>query len=126
MYDRALTREIIRQMLEAIRRIERRTVGLSNPNDFLSSDEGLDKLDAVCMMLIALGESCKQLDKQTEGQLLPHYPETDWKGVKGIRDVMSHQYFDINAEIIYSVCRNHIPQVKTTLERMCKDLGQPE
>lgn len=126
MYDRTLAREIIRQMLEAIHRIERRTAGLSNANDFLSSDEGLDKLDAVCMMLIALGESCKQLDKQTEGHLLPHYPDTDWKGVKGIRDVMSHQYFDINAEIIYSVCRNHIAQVKTTLERMYQDLGNLE
>jgi len=123
MYDRALAREIVRQMLEAVRRIERRTAGLSAPNDFLSSDEGLDKLDAVCMMLIALGESCKQLDKHTTGQLLPKFPDTDWKGVKGIRDVMSHQYFDINAEIIYSVCRTHIPRIKTTLERIYKELG---
>ncbi|OQB39009.1 MAG: hypothetical protein BWY09_01202 [Candidatus Hydrogenedentes bacterium ADurb.Bin179] len=122
MFDRPLAREIIRQMIEAARRIERRTAGLSNPNDFLSSDEGLDKLDAVCMMLIAIGESCKQLDKYTDGQLLPRYPEIDWKGVKGIRDVMSHQYFDINAEIIYSVCRTHIPHLKTTLEVMYQDM----
>lgn len=122
MFDRRLAREIVRQMLEALRRIERRSAGLSNPNDFVSSDEGLDKLDAISMMLIAMGESCKQLDKHTQGRLLPDYPEIDWKGVKGIRDVMSHQYFDINAEIIYSVCRTHIPQLKTTLENMYRDL----
>jgi uncharacterized protein with HEPN domain len=107
MFDRGLAREITRQMLEAIRRIERRAAGVSNPDDFVSSDDGLDKLDAICMMLIAIGESCKQLDKHTEGQLLPKYPGIDWKGIKGIRDVMSHQYFDINAEIVFSVCRNH-------------------
>jgi len=118
MYDRTLVLEIISQMLEAIRRIERRSSGLSSPNDFVTSDEGLDRLDAICMMLIALGESCKQLDKYTEEQLLSKYPDMDWKGVKGIRDVMSHQYFDINAEIIYAVCRNHIPQLKATLEKM--------
>jgi uncharacterized protein with HEPN domain len=122
MYDRRLAREITRQMLEAIRRIERRAAEAGNPNDFVSSDEGLDKLDAICMMLIAIGESCKQLDKHTDGRLLPEYPGIDWKGIKGIRDVMSHQYFDINAEIVFSVCRDHIPQLKATLERIYRDL----
>lgn len=37
------------------------------------------------MMLIALGESVKTLDKLTDRKLLPTYPSIDWKGVMGVR-----------------------------------------
>ena len=44
-------------------------------------------------MLIAIGESLKNLDKITGGSLLAKYPEVDWKGAKGARDIISHHYF---------------------------------
>ena len=39
----------------------------------------------------------------------------------GIRDVISHHYFDINAEIVFSVCKTHIPRLKITFEKMLHD-----
>jgi uncharacterized protein with HEPN domain len=39
------------------------------------------RLDAICMNLIALGETVKGLDKLTAGELLLNYPEIYWKGV---------------------------------------------
>lgn len=75
------------------------------------------------MMLIALGESCKNLDKVTGGDLLNRYPEIDWKGVKGIRDILSHHYFDLDAEVVFFVCKKHIPSLLATLEVMLKELG---
>jgi len=122
MRDPALVREIIRQMLEAIERIERRVSGLTNPNDFVTNNEGLDRLDASCMMLIAIGESCKHLDKVTGGELLSKCPDIDWKGVMGIRDVISHHYFDINAEVVYSTCKTHIPRLKVALETLSREM----
>jgi|GEM_PF-3895419 hypothetical protein len=44
----------------------------------MTSDEGIDRLDAICVMLIAIGESCKHLDKITDGKLLARYPSIDW------------------------------------------------
>lgn len=89
MSDPALIREVLSQILMGARRIERRAAWVLVPNDFLDSDAGLDKLDAICMMLIAIGESVKNLDKITDGKLLPRFPQVDWKGVKGVRDVIS-------------------------------------
>jgi uncharacterized protein with HEPN domain len=122
MPDFALAGEILEQMLEAVSRIERRSSGIGTANDFMSSDEGLDRLDAICMMLIALGESCKHLDRITEGRLLPRYPSIDWKGVKGIRDVLSHQYFDLDAEAVFGVCKKHIPELKRVMTAMLHDI----
>ena len=48
----------------------------------------MEKLDAACMVLIAIGESVKTLDKLTEKELLPIYPSIDWKGVMGVRDII--------------------------------------
>lgn len=118
MPEPELIRNILKQNLEAIGRIERRFAGIARANDFVSSDEGLDRLDAICMMLIALGESCKHLDKITDGGLLSRYPSVDWKGVKGIRDVLSHQYFDLDAEAVFTVCKKHIPELKRVFEAL--------
>ena len=63
MFDRELAKEIIRQTLTAANRIERRFKGVQNSDDFLLSETGIDKLDAICMMLIAIGENLKNLDK---------------------------------------------------------------
>ncbi|MES9856898.1 MAG: HepT-like ribonuclease domain-containing protein [Sedimenticola sp.] len=57
------------------------------------------------MMLIAIGESLKSLDKITHGTLLKRYPEIDWKGAKGIRDILSHHYFDLDAEVFMEPVR---------------------
>jgi len=35
----------------------------------------MEKLDAICMQLIAIGESLKDIDKITGGSLLTAYPE---------------------------------------------------
>ncbi|MFN3761967.1 MAG: antitoxin, partial [Anaerolineae bacterium] len=70
MYDRELVRDILLQILEATRRIARRFAPISSVADFLRSEEGLEKLDAICMQLIAIGEGIKHIDKITRGALL--------------------------------------------------------
>ncbi len=109
MFDRELAKEILRQILTAVNRIERRFKDVHSSDDFLLSDAGIDKLDAICMMLIAIGENLKNLDKVTSGKLLIQHPEVDWKGAKGMRDIISHHYFDLNAEVVFSVCKDRIP-----------------
>jgi len=118
MYDRELVQEVVNQILIAIDRIERRIQKISTPNDFLSSELGIDMLDSIAMMLITIGENCKNLDKMTKGSLMSQFNEVDWKGVKGMRDIISHHYFDINAEIVFFTCKKKIPPLKEILEKI--------
>ena len=53
----------------------------------------------------------KNLDKVTENSLLLNYPEIEWKKVKGMRDIITHHYFDLNSEAIFLVCQQHIPEL---------------
>jgi uncharacterized protein with HEPN domain len=118
MYDRELAREILGQILIAANRVQRRSADIVTWEQFLTSDEGLDKLDAICMMLIAIGENLKNLDKVTGGMLLANYPEVDWKGAKGMRDIISHHYFDLDAEVVHALCRNRIPGLIETIKKI--------
>jgi len=74
------------------------------------------------MQLIAIGESLKNLDKITNGELLPNYPQVDWKGAKGMRDVITHHYFNLDAEAVYDVCVEDIPVLIKTLNCMRNDI----
>ena len=66
------------------------------------------------MRLIAIGEGFKQVDKLTNHQLLAEYPDIEWKNIKGIRDVLSHHYFNMDAEVIYRVCEDHLEALLDT------------
>lgn len=121
MFDRELINEILNQILEATSRIERRCIAINSPDDFLATEAGIDKLDGICMMLIAIGESLKNLDKITDGKLFALHPEIDWKGAKGIRDIISHHYFDLNAEVVFSVCMDRLPDLVRAIKSMQKD-----
>lgn len=122
MYDIELVKEILHQILWSGQTITRRFASITSPEDFVVSEEGLEKLDAICMQLITIGENVKNLDKVTKGELLPRYPQIEWKRVMGIRDVLSHHYFDLDAEIVYSVCESHIEELIRAVQRMLTEL----
>jgi uncharacterized protein with HEPN domain len=122
MYDIELVKEILHQILWSAQTIAKRFSSITSPEDFVVSEEGLEKLDAICMQLIAIGENVKNLDKVTKGELLLRYPQIEWKRVMGIRDVLSHHYFDLDAEIVYSACESHIEELVRTVQRMLTEL----
>ncbi len=121
-FDKELVKETIKQITVAVHRIERRGREVYTADDFLRSEAGIDRLDAICMMLIAIGENLKNLDKITDGKLLCQYPEVDWRGAKGMRDIISHHYFDLNAEVVFSVCKDHLPKMMSALSAIEKSL----
>lgn len=124
MCDIDLVKEILRQILWSTQTISKRFGPITSPEDFTASEAGLEKLDAICMQLIAVGESVKHLDDVTEGALLRHYPEIEWKRVKGMRDVLSHHYFDIDAEVVYVTCATQVKQLGTVVQLMLVELEQ--
>jgi len=79
MFDKKLILEILEQIQNAIQTIQRRFEPIRTVNDFTDSEGGVEKLDAICMQLIAIGESLKNLDKVTDNSLLRRYPGIDWK-----------------------------------------------
>jgi uncharacterized protein with HEPN domain len=79
-------------------------------------------MDAISMVLVAVGEEFKAIDRKTDGKLLSRYPDMDWRGVTGVRDVLAHAYFQVNAEQLFGICRDDIPRLVDTVRRMIAEL----
>ena len=123
--QRELALDILTDIQSAIERIRERTKGIRSVDDFLSSEQGMIVLDATCMLLIAVGESLKNLDKVTEGKLLPTYPSIPWKQVKGLRDIIAHHYFDIDASQIFWILSNELSPLEQALQFFIDSLSEP-
>jgi len=121
-YDRELVIEILGQISDAVCVVLERFEVVSDVSYFTDTPRGKEKLDSICMLLIAIGESIKKIDKITNKTLLKAYPNVDWKAAKGMRDIMAHHYFDIDAEEIYFVCDKKLEELGNTIDRMKRDL----
>ena len=75
------------------------------------------------MMLITIGEGLKNLDKRAGDTLLKRYPEVDWKSAMGLRGILSHNYFGVNARAIFGICRDEIPTLIATIEKMQEEMA---
>ena len=122
MFDHEIIIDSLHKIRSAITTIMERTAVVDNPNDFLCSPDGMMRLDAICMNLIALGEAVKGFDKQTHGELLPRYPEIHWSGVMRMRDKIAHHYFEIDTEIVFHTIEKDIPQMAKVIDKMIEDL----
>jgi len=54
----------LNQILNATRKITVRFDPINNIEDFTNTPEGMEKLDTICMQLIAIGESLKNIDSE--------------------------------------------------------------
>ena len=118
MYNRSLLLELVLELEEAIRRIERRFTGIHSPTDFTRDDEGLDRLDGISMMLIAISENIRRIDKAMGNQQLAEVSSVDWESVKGIRNILAHDYFNIDADEIYAICSGDLIQLKLAIAQL--------
>ena len=122
-FDRELVLNILERVQNSIEQILERSSNYHCGDDFLLTPTGMTILDSICMQFIAIGESLKGLDKITSGTLLVTHPEIDWKHVKGLRDIIAHHYFDIDAEQIWRIIEKEIPSLKEAIISMKKEIA---
>ena len=122
--DIAMVYETLKNIDTAITRLQERSLEIQSVNDYLTSPTGMEKLDAACMVLIALGESVKTLDKLTNKKLLPTYPSIDWKGVMGVRDIIAHHYFEVDPDAVFDIIKNDLNPLKEAINFFKEQLYQ--
>ena len=114
------TLEDIKYSLELILK---RANNINSSDDFLKDENGLQKLDSIAMRLSAIGEGFKNIDKLSNNQLLIKYPNIPWKNIKGIRDILSHHYFDLDAEVIFNICKKDANELLETTIKIIEELN---
>ena len=113
---------LLKKIFQTVERILANSETITSPSFYLLTPSGMERLESTCMLLIAIGEGVKGVEKLTDKKLLSFYPEMDWKGVMGMRDIIAHHYFDLDAEIVYDVIKHDLPKLKDVLQQIIDDL----
>ncbi|HXG08746.1 MAG TPA: DUF86 domain-containing protein [Gemmataceae bacterium] len=98
---------------ECIARIEQYTAG--GQSAFLASTL---IQDAVLRNLQTLAESTQRLSDALKAQ----YPQTDWTGISGFRNVLVHNYLGVDVARVWAIVENDLPNLKSTVQAMLQNL----
>lgn len=64
-----------------------------------------------------IGEAGGKVSDETKAR----HSEIDWRTLKDFRNVLAHEYFGVNPEIVWDVVVNKLPGLKGLLEAMVRE-----
>lgn len=101
-------------ILECIELIEEYLKGLTE-TEFLNSTQ---QQDAIIRRVELIGEAVKNIAPVVKDR----YPEIPWKRIAGMRDILVHDYLGLDLEITWKVAQVEIPELKTKMLEVRRDL----
>ena len=75
-------------------------------------------VDAVVRNFEIIGEAANNIPDEIKEQ----YPDVPWYEMYSLRNRISHEYFGIDYEIIWDIIVNHLPENKSQIEIIAKEL----
>lgn len=103
----------IQDILSAVAGIQRRTAGMTFEE--LQANETVAK--AVFYDFGIIGEAASHIPPEIQSR----YPQIPWRLMTDMRNVMIHEYFQVNLTIVWNAIHNNltslVPQLRDLLER---------
>jgi len=98
----------IQDILEAIQAIQEYTLGMT----FQEFKADPKTVDAVIRRLMIIGEAATHLEEGTINMA----PEIQWRQVRGMRNIIVHEYFGVSERIIWDTVREDLPDIVEPLK----------
>ena len=108
--------------IEEIDLIEKMSAGIKSPQDFGQSLTGMTVFRACGMSIQYITENFIKIRNKVTADFFSSYKQVPWKAVFGMRNVIAHEYTDIDDEAVFNTIHNDMPVLKETAEKILADL----
>jgi uncharacterized protein with HEPN domain len=122
--SKSIVIEYLELMIEKAELVILRNKSILSHHDFLISPDRMEKFDAACMLIQVIGETAKKIDDWTNKQLFINYPEVYWRGVFGCRNIISHEYGNVDSEQIFGIIKKYLPELLICTKRIIEDIKE--
>lgn len=110
--------------IEEIDLIEKMSAGIKSPQDFGQSITGMTVFMACGMSIQYITENFIKIRNKVAADFFSSYKQVPWKAVFGMRNVIAHEYADIDDEAVFNTIHNDMPVLKETAEKILADLDE--
>jgi uncharacterized protein with HEPN domain len=121
--SKALLTEYLEDTINKCETVINRSESIHKADDYLTSPTRMEKFDAACMLIQVIGETAKKIDTWTQSKLLTNYPNIYWRGIFGCRNIISHEYGNVDPEQIFRIIKIHLPELIDCLHQILKDVN---
>jgi len=108
--------------IEEIDLIEKMSAGIKSPQDFGQNLTGMTVFRACGMSIQYITENFIKIRNKVTADFFSSYKQVPWKAVFGMRNVIAHEYTDIDDEAVFNTIHNDMPVLKETAEKILADL----
>ncbi len=105
----------LKDILDAIRKIENYTKAISF-DDFVENEL---ITDGVVRNLEVIGEAVKNIPEDVKDKK----PEVEWEKIAGLRDILIHDYFGIDEDIVWDTVKNKLPELKEKINELLSEIA---
>ncbi len=113
----ASIRDRLQEIKESIDLIQQWSEGRKNTNDYLLSPEGVMAFNACVMRLQVIGEQVGKLLKDKD-KPLEAYEQIPWLAIYDLRNIISHEYANIDEDLIVSTINDDIPKLNSVVSEL--------
>jgi len=105
----------ISDILDAANKIEKYVESIEDFDDFKNNEE---KIDAIVRNFEIIGEAANNIPKEIKLK----YPDINWRDMVTMRNILSHEYFQVALQVVWDTIKEDIPNIKLLMEHILKDL----